>query len=302
MGVVLNALDNPFFVAMYEGATSHARRLDVRATVRAVASNADLSGQAGQVRALVAAKQDCYAVAPITGTNLVTALRGVRGPIVLNSALDPVVAERAGVRAGTYIGTDDFKAGTLAGAEMASLLGRGGEVAFVGGWPGNVNSGLRLGGFQRGIRGKRLRVVAQVAADFDRTKAAIAAERILRTHPRVSGFFAANDLMALGVADAVAAAGRRGRLRIVGLDGIPEALDAIQAGSITATVAQYPYVMGEMAVEACVAAARGATLPARVNAPIALLTKDNVARAIAAFPKPFQPYSDPFSRLLRRHG
>ena len=64
---------------------------------------------------------------------------------------------------------------------------------------------------------------------------------------------------------------------------------------------KYPYVMGQMAVEACAAAVGGARLPARVDAPIALLTKDNVGPAIAAFPRPFQRYTDPFSRLVRRH-
>jgi ribose transport system substrate-binding protein len=60
--------------------------------------------------------------------------------------------------------------------------------------------------------------------------------------------------------------------------------------------------MGQMAIEACVAAARGARLPARVDAPTALLTKGNVARAIKAFPKPFGRYSDPFGPLVRRSG
>jgi len=83
---------------------------------------------------------------------------------------------------------------------------------------------------------------------------------------------------------------------------IPEALDAVRAGSIDGTVSQYPYVMGQMAVEACAAAAAGARLPARVDAPIALLTKDNVGPAIAAFPRPVQRYTDPFSRLIRRQG
>jgi ribose transport system substrate-binding protein len=302
MGVVLNALDNPFWVAIYEGARARARRLEVRATVRAVASNADLAGQAAQVRALVAGRQDCYVAAPITGTNLVSALRGVSRPIVLNSPFDAAAARRAHVRVRTYIGTDDFAAGRLAGGRMASLLGGGGEVALVGGWAHNVNSDLRLGGFERGIRGSRVRVVTRVNADYDRTEAEIAAERILRTHPRISGFFAANDLMALGIADAARAAGKTGGVRIIGLDGIAEALDAVRAGSISATVAQYPYVMGQMAVEACAAVARGARLPTRVDAPIALLTNDNVARAIAAFPQPVQPYYDPFSRLLRRRG
>jgi ABC-type sugar transport system substrate-binding protein len=303
VGVVLNALDNPFFVAMYVGARARASELEVPATVRAVASNGDLAGQAAQVRALVAARKDCYAVAPITATNLVTALRGVRRPIVtINSPIDPAAAKRAHVRIGSYIGTDDFAAGRLAGARMASLLRDGGDVALLGGWAHNVNSELRLGGFERGIRGTRVRVVARVNADYNRTTAEIAAERILRDHPRLSGFFAANDLMGLGIADSVGAAGKTGKVRIIGLDGIPEALDAVRAGSISATVSQYPYVMGQMAVEACAAAARGGRLPARVDAPIALLTRGNVGRAITAFPKPFQPYSDPFRRLLRRPG
>ena len=303
MGVVLNSLDNTFFLAIYEGTRTEAARLGVRVTVRSVTSNAELTAQAAQVRAFAAAKQDCYVVNPITATNLVSALRGVKGPIVnLDSPIDPFAAKRAGLRIRSYIGTDDFEAGRLAGVRMASLLHGGGQVALVGGLATNVNSGVRLGGFARGLRGSRARVVARVNADYDRTKAEIAAERILRTRPRIAGFFAASDLMALGIADAVRAAGKTGKVRIIGLDGIPEALDAVRAGSIDATVSQYPYVMGQMAVEACAAAAGGATLPARVDAPIALLTKENVGRAIAAFPKPFQRYADPFSRLARRAG
>jgi ribose transport system substrate-binding protein len=300
IGVVLNALDNPFWLAIYEGAGVAAAQRGVPASFRAVTSNADLADQAAQLRALVAAREDCYAVGPITATDLVAALRGVMRPIVvINSPIDPAAAKRAGVHPRTYIGTDDFAAGRLAGTQMAALLPAGGEVALVGGWAGNVNSALRLGGFERGIRGTRLRVVARINADYDRTTAEIAADRILRSHPHLAGFFAANDLMALGIADSVGAAGRTGKVKIIGLDGIAEALDAIQAGSISATVSQYPYVMGQMAVEACVAAARGARLPTRVDAPIALLTKSNVARAIAAFPMPVQRYSDPFTRLLR---
>jgi ABC-type sugar transport system substrate-binding protein len=300
-GVVLNALDNPFFVAIYEGARARAGELGVRATVRSVTSNADLAGQAAQVRALVAERKDCYVVNPIAATNLVTALRGVRRPIVnIDSPIDPAAAKRADVRIRTYIGTDDFAAGRLAGARMASLLPGGGDVALVGGLADNVNSGVRLSGFERGITGSRVHVIARVNADYNRTKAEIAAERILRAHPRLSGFFAASDDMALGISDALRAAGRTGEVRIIGLDGSAEALDAVRAGSISATVSQYPYVMGQMAIEACAAAARGARLPARVDAPIALVTKGNVARVIAAFPKPFRRYSDPFTPLLRR--
>ncbi len=301
IGVVLNALDNPFFVTIFEGVRVETNRRGARASIRAAASNADLAGQAAHVRSLVGAKNDCYVVNPITSTNLVSALRGVTRPIVnLDSPIDQTAAKRARLPIRTYIGTNDVAAGKVAGSKMASLLKAGGRVALIGGLADNVNSALRLKGFERGIQGAGLKVVARINADYRRTKAQIVAEQILRDNQRLSGFFAASDLMALGAADAVRAAGRTGQVRIIGLDGIPEALDAIRVGSIDATVSQYPYVMGQMAVEACVAAARGSKLPTRVDAPIAIVTRANARRAIATFPHPFRPYSDPFKRILKR--
>lgn len=303
IGVVLNYLEDPFFVALYEGVRAEATRLGVRATVRSVTSNAEFDAQAAQLRTLVDEDHDCYVVNPITATNLVTALRGVRRPIVnVDSPVDAAAARRVGARIRTYIGTDDSASGELAGTQMAALLPDGGDVAVLAGIADNVNSGIRASGFERGLEGSRVRVVARVNADYNRTKAQIAAARILREHPRLSGFFAVSDSMVLGIADALRGLGQIGRIKVVGHDGTPEALALVREGAISADVSQYPYVMGQMAVEACVAAARGASLPARVDAPVALLTTGNVARAIAAFPEPVERYSDPFRRLLRRQG
>jgi ribose transport system substrate-binding protein len=303
VGVALNYLEDPFFVAIYEGVRSEATRLGVQLSVRSVTSNSEFAGQAAQLRALVAERHDCYVVNPITSTNLVAALRGVTRPIVnVDSPLDAAAAKRADVRLATYIGTDDFESGTLAGREMAALLPDGGDVALLGGIASNVNSGIRLRGFERGIRGSRVRVVTRVNAEYNRPKAQIATARILRAHPRLSGLFAVSDSMTLGISDALRGLGRSGRIKVVGHDGTAEVLANIKAGSISADVSQYPYVMGQMAIEACVAAARGARLPVRVDAPTALLTKGNVARAIEAFPKPSERYSDPFGPLVRRSG
>jgi ribose transport system substrate-binding protein len=157
-----------------------------------------------------------------------------------------------------------------------------------------------MSGFERGIRGTGVHVIARVNADYTRPRAEAAAIQILRAHPRLTGFFAVNDEMALGVADAVRSTGRSdGDIAIIGVDGISEVLDAVRAGSISATVSQYPYVMGRMAVEACVAGKRGVRLPPKVDSPIAVVTQANVGRAIAVFPRPFRDYSDPFERLLR---
>jgi ribose transport system substrate-binding protein len=300
--VILKGLDNPFFVAMYEGARAEASRRHVGASFRAATNVDDSAGQAARARALVrSGKHDCYVLNPINGTNMVPAFRGVKRPVInVDSPIDRAAAIRAGMHVKTYIGTDDFAAGELAARQLkAGLRGRG-EVALVGGHAGNVGSIRRLGGFAKGLQGTRLRIVARVNAGYDRERAQLAARRILNQHPTVSGFFAANDVMALGIADAVQAAGKRGRLEIIGMDAIPAALDAVRAGELTGTVAQYPYMMGRMAIEACIAAVRGEALPRRVNAPIVLVTKKNVMQVSAAFPLPAHRYVDPFARLLRK--
>jgi ribose transport system substrate-binding protein len=162
---------------------------------------------------------------------------------------------------------------------MLSVLGGHGEVALVGGY--SVGSTLRLSGFTRGVAGTQIRIVARADAGYDRGRAQLAACRILRDHPNVAGFFAANDVMALGIADAAQAAHKRDAVEVIG-----------RAVSVRD---------GTNGREACIAAARGAKLSARVNTPIVLVTKKNVAEADAAFPMPPRPYADPYERLLHGH-
>jgi ribose transport system substrate-binding protein len=299
IGIILKGLDNPFFVAMYEGARAEVSRRHVVASFRAATDVNDADGQAARARTLVGSrKHDCFVLNPISGTNLVRAFRGIKRPVVnVDSPINRAAARRARMRIDTYIGTDDAAAGELAAKAMKVALGGRGDVALVGGYA--VGSKLRLAGFTRGVKGTRIGIVAHANADYDRARAQLAARRILREHANVVGFFAANDVMALGIGDAVQAAGKRGAVKVIGMDAIPAALDAVRAGALTGTVAQYPFVMGRMAIEACIAAARGAKLPSRVNTPIVLVTQKNVAQTSTAFPLPPHSYADPFARLLR---
>jgi ribose transport system substrate-binding protein len=121
---------------------------------------------------------------------------------------------------------------------------------------------------------------------------------VLRANPDLTGFFVANDDMGLGVARAVANAGKAGTVKVISVDGVKDALEAVKAGQLDATVAQYPYAIGAMGMEACQAAAEGATLPPNVEAPVELVTKDVADKAIAAHPKPFGEYDDPFKALI----
>nr|BBH92240.1 LacI family transcriptional regulator [Thermogemmatispora argillosa] len=302
VAAVIKGLDNPFFQAMQRGIQDEARTVGVSVTVQAAASITDTTGQADKLQALAGQNYGCYIVNPISGTNLVQALAPVSQagkPIInIDNPISAQAAQAAGIKISTYIGTDNISAGRQAASEMAKLLPTGGKVALIGGIAGDVTSQQRLQGFSQGIPAT-IQIVQTVAADWDRQKALTAAGDILRAHPDLKGFFVANDDMALGVVRAIADAGKQGQVKVVSVDGIQDALKSIQAGQLSATVSQYPYTIGAMGVEACKAALAGKTLPAKVTAPILVVTSDNVAQALASFPKPFSSYSDPFQDLLK---
>jgi ABC-type sugar transport system substrate-binding protein len=185
----------------------------------------------------------------------------------------------------------------MAADTMAGLLKGGGKVGVVGGLSGDATSNARVQGFVKGAKG-RYQPLTTVAGDWDRSKALTAAEDLMRANPDIKGFFAANDQMALGIGQAVKNAGKKGKIAIVGVDGIQDALTAIQSGDMSATVSQYPYTIGQLGVEACLAAAKGKQLPANVKAPVQVVTKSNVAKATKNFPKPVEAYNDPFASLI----
>jgi ABC-type sugar transport system substrate-binding protein len=297
LAAVIKGLDNPFFVTLRAGLVATARRHDARLRVAAApAGLQDTAGQASELESVAAERPACYVVNPINQTNLIQALARIpeMAPIVnVDSIVGKAPAEAVGVKITTYVGIDNLAAGGRGADAMAALVDRGARVAVITGIPGDAGSGLRAEGFKRATRG-RFEVVATIAADFERGKARRAAQDLLRVDRHIAGVFAVNDLMALGVADAVQAARRQGEIKVVGLDGIRQALAAVKRGSMSATVAQYPYTIGQLGVEACLAAVRGEPVPDKIDAPVQVVTSKNVARAQANFPRPVERFDDPF--------
>ena len=300
VGVMIKGLDNPFFAAMNDGVKAGAKDTGTKVQIQAAASLEDTSGQASKLEALVGQDLSCYVVNPISQTNLVQPLARVpEGTPVVNidSPVGTDAAKQAGLKISTYIGTDNVEAGGMAADTMADLVKGGGSIGVIGGVSGDATSNARVEGFTKGAEG-RFKPLTPVAGDWDRSKALNAAEDVMRSNPDVKGFFAANDQMALGIAQAVKNAGKKGEIAIVGVDGIEAALNAVKAGDMSATVSQYPYTIGQLGVEACVAAAQGKKLPANVKAPVQVVTKDNVTKAQQKFPEPVESYSDPFTALI----
>jgi len=282
---------------MEDGINSQAQESGAQVEIQAATSITDTTGQAEKLTAMAQQDYNCYVVNPISGTNLVQALAPVAAegtPIVnIDSPIDADAAKEADVTPVTYIGTDNKDAGAKGGQYMVDTIGSG-QVALIGGIAGDVTSQARLDGFTEAVDGT-LDIVQTVAADWERQKALTAATDIMRANPDLKGFFAANDDMGLGIARAVANEGKTGEIAVISVDGNEDALKAVEAGDLTATVAQYPYEIGALGVEACEAVLSGQQIPTEIVSPTALVNKDNAADAIASFPAPFEDYENPLA-------
>ena len=99
---------------------------------------------------------------------------------------------------------------------------------------------------------------------------------LLQSHPGINGVFAENDEMALGAAKALG--GKAGKsVKVVGFDGTPDGLKAVEAGTLYASVAQQPEELGRIAVRNAVKAADGKKVDSMVKVPVKVVTGKNVA-------------------------
>ncbi|MCM0620438.1 substrate-binding domain-containing protein [Nocardioides bruguierae] len=292
MAAVIKGLDNPFFQAMRDGLTDEADADGISVEVQAAQDISDTTGQAERLTALAQQDFGCFVVNPISGNNLVQGLAGIDVPVVnIDQPLDSDAAEAAGVEAATYIGTDNVSAGELAGEHMVELVGSG-SIGMIGGIAGNITSEDRLTGFENAA-GDTLDLLPVVSADWNRQQALTAATDLMTANPDLVGIFAANDDMALGAARAVANAGKTDEIAVIGLDGNEEALQAVADGTLDATVAQYPYAIGQLGMQACEALVAGDDVPESIEAPVALVTPDVAEEALGAFPAPFEEFDNP---------
>ncbi|WP_093797961.1 substrate-binding domain-containing protein [Streptomyces sp. Wb2n-11] len=268
----LSTLNNPFFVQMKEGAQAEAGEAGIDLTVTDAQN--DASQQANQLQNFTGEGVKSIIVNPVDSDAAGPAVRAA------NKAGIPVVAADRGVNkadTATLVASDNVAGGRLAAKALAEKLGGKGEIVVLQGTAGTSASRERGKGFAEGLQAyPGIKVVATQPADFDRTKGLDVMTNLLQSHPRITGVFAENDEMALGAAKALG--GRAGKsVDVVGFDGTPDGLKAVEAGTLYASVAQQPRELGKIAVRNAVEAARGKKIDSMVKVPVKVVTEKNVA-------------------------
>jgi len=289
VALVLKTLNSPFFIDMEKGAREAAQRLGVDLTVQAAEREVDVDKQMQIIENLIQTGIKVLAVTPSGSKEIAPAIAkanaaGIR-VIVVDTRVDPKAAAESGARVDTYVGSDNYEGGRMAGKYLLEATGGKANVAVLEGIPGHETGDQRLRGFKDAVKDARgIRIVASQTANWERDQGFTVFQNMLEAHPEVDAVFSCNDMMALGAVEAIAARGKTGKIKVVGYDAVEDARKAIRDGAILASVAQFPSEMGRVAIESADKILKGQPVPAEQLVRIDLVTKDQPAGAAGASP------------------
>jgi ABC-type sugar transport system substrate-binding protein len=100
---------------------------------------------------------------------------------------------------------------------------------------------------------------------------------MLTAHPEMDGLFVETDQPTIGALRAINAAHRQKTMKVAAFDGIPEFINLIEDGAIVGSGMQQPYLFGEYSARAMFDHFAGKVPPKRIEIPIIVVDKANVA-------------------------
>lgn len=150
----------------------------------------------------------------------------------------------------TYIGTDNYDAGGMAG--QAALERRAGllTVGLVNYDENSANGQLREKGAREMLeRSGRAELCAVINTRAEADTACTDTVAMLNAHPEINTLLAFNEPTSVGAARALEQMGLGGAVTLVGFDSHVDTVDGLQNGVVDALIVQNTYAMGYLGVE-----------------------------------------------------
>lgn len=256
IGLAIRGLTNPYYVQLIEGAEMFIDTLpEGSAELQILSSDGSDEKQINEIKAFLAK----------AGKNGILYVDPQNAP---NAAVIAELAEKAGVYWSTtwsmadgvtpkdykyYVfhqTSDDENSGYLVAKELIEDFktpGKG-NILAVQGSLANSASINRTNGLKKALREyPNVKLLDMKPADWNAQKALTLTESWLSTYKDIDAIWVANDEMALAVRQALKRAGRNDVL-VATIDGIPDAIKAVQNGELTATVNTNPWAQGGYAL------------------------------------------------------
>lgn len=270
IGVAIHGTDNEYWNQEAEGAKLFAASLpDGTADVQILTCDGDDAKQLDGIKSLVAAKGKnvIFYVDPSNAPNVAAIAdfledAGVYWSCVwhLPVGLDPTnykyfvaFSSVDGVTQGYQIATAMFKTFKTPGK---------GKILALQGQLGNDSAVERMEGLKKALKeNPGVQLVDMQVADWSPQKALSITQTWIAKYPKIDGIWCANDDMAIGAIQALKQKKLNGKVKVVGVDGISQAIRAIEDGNMVATVANNGFLQGGYMVAYAYAAFSGKVNP-----------------------------------------
>jgi len=278
IGLSMNTQTNPFFVSVTEGVQDAAKELGIELIVTDAQNDPQI--QLKDIENLLSQDLDALIIDPTDSDAIISGVEAANDLDVPVFTMDRV---SNGGEVVSHIGYDAIKSGNLAAQFLVDSLDGEGKIVEIQGIMGTNVAQDRSKGFNDIIsENPGMEIVSQQVANFDRAEAMTVMENILQANPEIDGVYAANDEMLLGALEAIEAAGRLDDIIIIGCDGLDETLEGIIEGKIEATIAEFPYVLGQSILKVAHSYLEGETVEENTILDNELITAENVNDFVSA--------------------
>lgn len=273
-----------FWKSVHFGAQKAAVELGVDIIWKGPLQENDRQGQINEVETFINRGVSGICLAPLDDTAL-------RKPVAAAVARKiPVVIFDSGIRSEDYtsfVATDNYKGGVLAGEHLVSLLGGKGRIAMLRYMEGSASTAEREQGFLDAIaKSKEIEVVSSNQyAGATADTAQKASENLLASLKsgegalKIEGLFCPNESSAFGMLRALQSAKLAGKVKFVGFDTSEKLCAALRDGDLHGTVLQNPIKMGYLTVKTMVEHLRGGKVDRRIDTGVSIATPENMDHA-----------------------
>lgn len=285
IGVSMQSFDNNFQTLLREGL--QARALEVKGTdIQVEDAQTDISRQLSQINNFIAAGVDAIILTLADASaapGITQAAQKANIPLVYLN-LEPGNAGQLPEKQ-AYVGSRETDAGTQAAQAACDLLKKTGkdsnaQVYILMGDLAHQASRDRTSSFKDTLAAgdcKGVTIAHEQSAAWTRTNAMDMTTNWITAGQPIDVVYANNDEMALGAIQALKSAGvSMDDVIVIGIDATQDALAAMAAGDLDATVFQNAKAQSASAIDAAVALAGGKPVEKQVMVPFELVTPENM--------------------------
>ncbi|HEU4678071.1 MAG TPA: sugar ABC transporter substrate-binding protein, partial [Terrimicrobiaceae bacterium] len=274
IGFAAKSFQDPFTSWQAQTVKKFAKESYPNFDLKLLDSEMSVEKQTNLVENFISQKVDLIIVQPLDAQALIPAIDkayALRPPIpVINLALK--IDDKHSVS----LESDPVLEGRLIGDYAAKHLPKDAKVAILQGEPGNLAAASRQKGIMEGLKARPdIKVIADQTSNWRRDKAMAITEDWLQAHPQIDAILCHNDDSALGAIEALKAKGKAGKVMVLGVDGLPEALKAIEEGLMTGTVVQQVVDQARTTLEVADKLLKGEKVKRHIQIPGELVSKEN---------------------------